>query len=77
MEAAGLLRDEEATVNFTTGGQSRVRGFKVVVPEKLDTVADETFLDWRRRGWLAPIYAHVQSAGNWARLVDMAAARQG
>lgn len=76
MEAAGLLRDEEATVNFTTGGQSRVRGFKVVVPEKLDAVTDETFLDWRRRGWLAPLYAHVQSAGNWARLVDLAAARQ-
>jgi len=75
MEAAGLLQEEEATVNFTGGGSTRVRGFKVIRPDRLDQVADETFLDWRRRGWLGPIYAHLHSAGNWARLIDLAAAR--
>ena len=70
---AGVLQEEEATVNFTTGGSARVRGFQVVKPEKLDAVSDETFLDWRRRGWIAAIYAHLHSAGQGGRLIDLAA----
>ena len=75
LDEAGLLHEEEATVNFSGGGTRKVRGFRLVRPEALDQVADETFLDWRRRGWLGPVYAHLQSAGNWGRLVDMAVAR--
>ena len=75
LDEAGLLQEEEATVNFSGGGSRKVRGFKLVRPERLDQVADETFLDWRRRGWLGPVYAHLQSAGNWGRLVDMAVSR--
>lgn len=75
LDAAGLLQEEEAQVNFTAGGASRVRGFKVIRPDRLDQVPDETFLDWRRRGWLAPIFSHLHAAGNWAKLIDLAAAR--
>ena len=41
LDAAGLLQEEEATVNFNGGGSSRVRGFKVIRPERLDRVSDE------------------------------------
>ncbi len=75
LDAAGLLRDEEATVSFTAGGSARVRGFKVLQADRLDAVSDETFLDWRRRGWLGPIYAHLHAAANWGRLIDLAAGR--
>jgi hypothetical protein len=75
LEEAGVLQDEEATVNFTAGGATRIRGFKVVRAEKLDAVPDATFLDWRRRGWIGVLYAHLQSAGQWSRLIDLAAAR--
>jgi hypothetical protein len=75
LEAAGLLREEEANVTFAAGGSTRVRGFKAIVPERLDGVSDEVFLDWRRRGWLGAVYAHLHSAGNWARLIDLTAAR--
>ena len=74
---AGLLQEEEAQVTFTGGGSARVRGFRLVRQDRLDQVADETFLDWRRRGWLGPVYAHLHSAGNWARLVDLAVSRGG
>ena len=75
LDAAGLLQEEEAMVNFTGGGSTRVRGFKVIRPDRLDQVSDEVFLDWRRRGWLGAIYAHLHSAGNWARLIDLAVGR--
>lgn len=70
---AGVLQEEEATVNFTTGGSAKVRGFQVVKPDRLDAVSDEVFLDWRRRGWIGAIYAHMHSAGQWGRLIDLAA----
>jgi hypothetical protein len=73
LEAEGLLEEEEANITFTHGGVSRVRGFKVVKPERLDRVGDETFLDWRRRGWLGPLYAHLHSMARWGRLIDLAA----
>jgi hypothetical protein len=75
LEEAGLLREEEANVTFAAGGSARVRGFKAIAPDRLDAVADEVFLEWRRRGWLGAVYAHLHSAGNWARLIDLAAAR--
>lgn len=75
MEAAGLLREEEATIRYGGGAAGRVRGFKVVQPDRLDAVSDETFLDWRRRGWIGPIYAHLGSAARWARLMELAAQR--
>ena len=73
MEAAGLLEEEEATVNFTAGGTARVRGFKLLKPERLADVSDATFLEWRRTGWLNAIYAHLHSAGRWNRLIELSA----
>lgn len=69
LDQAGLLELEEATINFTNGGTALVRGFKV---EKL---SDETFLSWRRRNWIPPIYAHLFSMRSWARLMEAAAAQ--
>jgi hypothetical protein len=75
LDAAKLLADEEATVNFTAGGSTRILGFKLVKPERLAEVDDATFLDWRRMGFLNAIYAHLHSAGRWARLIDLGAPR--
>jgi hypothetical protein len=75
LDAAGILEEEEATVNFTAGGTARIRGFKIVKAERLADVDDATYLDWRRMGWVAAIYAHLYSIGRWGRLIELAAAR--
>jgi SapC len=75
LDAAGLLEEEEATVNFTAGGIARVRGFKLVKAERLAELDDATFLEWRRMGWLNSIYAHIFSAGRWGRLIELSAPR--
>ncbi len=77
LDAAGALEEEEATVNFTAGGTARIRGFKIVKAERLAEVDDATYLDWRRMGWVAAIYAHLFSIGRWGRLIELAAARGG
>ena len=75
LDAAGLLSEEEATVNFTAGGSARVRGFKLLKPERLAEVDDATFLEWRRMGWVSAIYAHLFSSGRWSRLIELGAPR--
>ena len=71
MQEAGLLEEEEANINFAAGGSSRVRGFKVLKPERLAKVEDATYLEWRHRGWISAIYAHIHSTARWSRLVEM------
>jgi len=71
LDEAGLLEEEEATINFNAGGQARVRGFKILKMDRLQKLSDETFLEWRHRGWIGAIYAHFFSTGRWARLVEM------
>ncbi len=73
LDAEGLLEEEEANITFTHGGASKVRGFRIIKPERLDRVSDETFLDWRHRGWLGPLFAHLHSMGRWSRLIDLGA----
>lgn len=72
---AGLLRPQEAQLDFRAGGKMRVDGFLTVDPAKLDALPDATFLDWRKRGWIAPLYAMLHSTPRWGRLLDMAAER--
>jgi hypothetical protein len=76
LDEAQMLSEEEANINFTAGGQARIRGFKLMSPERIEQADDATFLEWRRRGWIGAIYAHIHSAGRWARLIDLAAARE-
>ncbi len=71
MDEAGLLAEEEANISFTAGGTAKVNGFKLLKADRLAAVPDELFLEWRRKGWLGPIYAHLHSNARWGRLVEL------
>lgn len=47
---------------YSAPAMTCIAGFKTVDPEKLDAVPDDVFLDWRRRHWLPPLFAHLFSA---------------
>jgi hypothetical protein len=72
-----LLIDNSALIEFRAGGSARLGGFRVMDAARFNALDDAVFLDWRRRGWLAPIYAHFNAAGRWGRIVDTAAATRG
>jgi hypothetical protein len=74
LEQHQLLIDNSALIEFRTGGSARLGGFRVLDGAKFNMLDDAVFLDWRRRGWLAPIFAHFNAAGRWGRIVDTAAA---
>ena len=75
LQAAGLLSPQTAQIALPGGGERlKVEGFLSVDPKKLDALADETFLDWRRKGWLPVLYQHLASAAHWPRLMALAGA---
>ncbi len=75
LEDEGLLVEKEAGLEMTGGRSFRLTGFRVVDGKLLDKLDSKTFLRFRRRGWLVPIYLHLASVANWAILVDLAAKR--
>lgn len=72
----GVLEEEAVTVTFDDGRTAQVRGFQVIRSERLANIADEVFLDWRRRGWVSAVYAHLYSLGRLDNLVELADARR-
>jgi hypothetical protein len=72
LDEAGILVPKEATIEAKTGGTARIAGFKTVDLEKLAAVPDDVFLDWRRRNWLMPLFAHLFSAANWLPFTELA-----
>ena len=72
LDEAGVLVPKEATIEAKTGGTAHITGFKTVDPEKLAAVPDDVFLDWRRRNWLPPLFAHLFSAANWLPFTELA-----
>ncbi|HXQ50907.1 MAG TPA: SapC family protein [Stellaceae bacterium] len=74
LEAKGLLVENNAVIDFKQGGQAVLRGFRVIDSGKFAALDDASVLDWRKRGWLAAVYAHFHAAARWGRIVDLAAA---
>jgi hypothetical protein len=73
LDEQGLLVENRAVIEFKEGGAATLGGFRVIDVPKFGALDDAVFIDWRKRGWLGPIYAHFHSAGRWGRIVDLAA----
>lgn len=57
-------------------GKITLQDVRVISPRKFEELPDSVYLEWRKKRWLFPAYAHFQSGLNWQRLVMRAAARQ-
>lgn len=65
---SGLLVQREAQINVTGNRRINFSGFRIVDEQKLADLDDKTFLEWRTKGWLPFIYAHLFSGAQWQRL---------
>ncbi len=71
LERLEMFQGLKAQVRLPSGRKYNFVGAKIIDEKKLSTVADENFLEWRRRGWLALIYAHLISLGQMTRLAEL------
>lgn len=70
LETENLLVPIRVDIKTADGTAVPVEGFRIVDEARFNAVPDETFLEWRRKGWIAPILAHLLSQGNWQDLAD-------
>ncbi len=68
LSSSGLLVERAAEINVPGGQKISFSGFRIIDEKKLSELDDATFLDWRKKGWLPFIYAHLFSAAQWQRL---------
>lgn len=71
VHAAGILADRRADANLADEQRVSLSGFRVIDEEKFAQLDDKTILEWRKKGWLPFIYAHLLSNVNWQRLRNL------
>jgi len=68
LAASGLLVEREAQINVEGNKRISFSGFRIIDEAKLAALDDSTFMEWRKRGWLPILYAHLFSGSQWGRL---------
>lgn len=71
LSASGLLVDRQAEINIVDGKRISFSGFRIVDEQKLVNLSDKDFLEWRKKGWLPFLYAHLFSGAQWQRLTAL------
>ena len=71
LERLEMFQGLKARVQLPSGRKFDFVGARIIDEKKLSALADADFLEWRRRGWLALIYAHLVSLGQMSRLAEL------
>ncbi|MCB9989784.1 MAG: SapC family protein [Rhodospirillales bacterium] len=71
LAASGLLVDRQAEIAIGDGQKISFSGFRIIDEQKLAEVSDADFLEWRKKGWLPFLYAHLFSGSQWQRLTAL------
>ena len=68
---ASLLVPRGVELVLQDGSKFRIDNFLTLDPEKIDAVANNVFLRWRKEGLLLPIFQYLQSMDSWTTLADL------
>lgn len=66
-----LLIMREAQISVGKDTKINFSGFKIVDEKKLAELDDKVFLEFRTKGWLPFLYAHLFSGAQWQRLSSL------
>ena len=67
----GILVERQAEINVGDGQKINFAGFRIIDEEKLAKLGEDVFLDWRKKGWIPFLYAHLFSGSQWQRLTRL------
>lgn len=72
LKEAGLLKKRDAELGLPNGSKMALQGFVTVDEQAFNALKDDTFIAWRRKGWVAWVYAHLMSMANWQTVATYA-----
>ncbi|CAA7623546.1 putative SapC family protein [Magnetospirillum sp. LM-5] len=65
LESNGLLAPVRVDLKGEDGVSQPIEGFRIVDEGRFNALPDDIYLQWRAKGWIALIHAHLLSQGNW------------
>ncbi len=68
---SGILVERQAEINIGEGKKINFAGFRIIDEKKLAELDEKTFLDWRKKGYLPFLYAHLFSGAQWQKLTRL------
>ena len=68
---SGILVERQAEINIGEGKRINFAGFRIIDEKKLADLEEKTFLDWRKKGYLPFLYAHLFSGAQWQKLTRL------
>ena len=66
-----LLIERQAEINLYDNRRINFSGFRIIDEEKLQKLDDKVFLEFRKKGWLPYVYAHLFSGAQWQHLTQL------
>ena len=70
-----MLEDRMAKADLGGGQSFTLRGFRLLNPERLQTMEDAVVLELHKKNWLPLLHFHLQSLNNWGLLSALARTR--
>lgn len=76
LDAAGLLVEKHADIEFADKSRFRLDGFRIVDVAAFRALSADTLADWTRKGWVDLIVLHLASQQNWHLLLELHASQK-
>ena len=77
LAASGLLVDRTAELVVAGDKKISFSGFQIIDEEKFNKMDNDTFNEWREKGWIGAIYAHLFSGFHWNSITQLLNERMG
>ena len=74
---SGLLVQRSAELVVKGDQKINFSGFSIIDEEKFNKMDDVTFNEWRKKGWIGAIYAHLFSGFHWNSITRLLNERMG
>ncbi len=71
LQKQGLLQEKASNLRMPDGREMNLSGFLMIDADKYAALSDETFLEWRKKGWLPAIEVALMSQHNWQALAKV------
>lgn len=71
LSESGLLVERAAEITLRNGQRISFSGFRIIDEEKFNKIPEKQLVEWRSKGWLAAVYAHLFSGLHWATITRL------